>query len=240
MTVLFNAHFDYQTSGTVSVTNEPGITGIYSGNPSFSSANKVHGAAGMLTLSAAPSGVKQDLLTPLGACYWRGYVQRTGTNSATAGFALAKDGATTTIASLAVSSAGVMSLRDGTTNVATSSFTWTVGAWVRYEWYVNKAANTQSVSLFYGANLEGTTPSETLSGACNSGTSPVYGIISGLNNSTAGSQFAFDELVVADAPIGPYVVPYTISVWDGSTEVAATVSVWDGSSEIAGTPLIKL
>ena len=226
MAILRNAHFDGQTTGYVNTGNEPGIDGIVNTNPLYTTAYVLHGQAAMLSENGGvASTVRQNLPSPAGSAHWRAYVNRVGTNASNAAFAVARDSSgNTTCATLAVGSSGGILLRDGFSTVATSSYLWTVGSWVRLEWFVDRANSTQSLDIYHGANLEGMTPSESLSGACTAGTSPLGNFLAGLNAAVTSAQFAVDELAIGDAPIGPFVPStITVSVWDGATEVAASI-----------------
>lgn len=57
---------------------------------------------------------------------------------------------------------GTFDIRNGTTSVATSTFALTTGAWVRLEWLVDETAGVNSLRIFHGANLNGSTADETL------------------------------------------------------------------------------
>jgi hypothetical protein len=69
-----------------------------------------------------------------------------------------------------VTAAGVLRLRDGTTTTATSALTVAVGQWYRFEQFVDAGTGTHSLRVFTGANLHGTTPDDTISGALTVGT----------------------------------------------------------------------
>lgn len=236
MAILRNAHFDALTSGTITTANETGINATLGTAPTFSGADAFFGQAALLTAAAVQSSVRQDLPTPLGLGYWRGYVKRVGTNTANGVFAGARDNGGTLCATLAINASGNILLRDGTAAIATSTFALGVGQSMRCEWTVNRAGTVQSVGIYHGANINGVTADETLSGACTAATSPVYNFVSGLVSAAASAQHVLDEVAIGDAPIGPFIPsPPTVTVWDGATEVAATVTVWDGATEVAAS-----
>ncbi|HSX30885.1 MAG TPA: hypothetical protein VLE99_03125 [Candidatus Saccharimonadales bacterium] len=74
------------------------------------------------------------------------------------------------VAQLTLQQSGVLTIRDGpTTVVATSTSTVSINTWFRVEWEVNATGSTQNCRLFMGANVNGTTPTETLSGSYTQG-----------------------------------------------------------------------
>ena len=86
-----------------------------------------------------------------------------GSNTTIANF-LESDG-TTVGCEVRLNSAGTIGLRAPATTRATSTLTVSTGTWYRLEVYVVSNASTGSMTarLFTGANLEGTTPDETVS-----------------------------------------------------------------------------
>lgn len=64
-----------------------------------------------------------------------------------------------------VSTAGKISISNLNNAVATTAGALPLNQWIRAEVFWNRAAGTQTLRLYYGANVEGNTPDDTLSGA---------------------------------------------------------------------------
>lgn len=73
---------------------------------------------------------------------------------------------------------GKINLSNLATTVATSAASVTLNQWVRAEVFWNQAANTQTLQLYYGANVDGSVPDETLTGAAG-GSNPAVDIVVG-------------------------------------------------------------
>lgn len=96
---------------------------------------------------------------------------------------------------------GTVQLRDVFTGVGTSLTAIPLDSWARLEWTADSAANSQSLALFVGSNRHGSTPDETLSGAC---THPTNRHTVGLVTQGAGTyEILFDEIADDDAAMPP-------------------------------------
>lgn len=72
-----------------------------------------------------------------------------------------------------VSTAGKISLSNLNNAVATTAGALPLNQWIRAEVFWNRAAGTQTLQLYYGANVEGTTPDDTLTGAAGGSSTAV-------------------------------------------------------------------
>lgn len=100
--------------------------------------------------------------------YWAGGLNSGTGNSYIAKIAPSADG--TPGAEFRVSSTGKFQIRDNTAAVATSTMNAVLdGRFYRFRWKVNQTGTTQFVDIFTGANLHGTVPDETISGAYTQG-----------------------------------------------------------------------
>ncbi|GEM_PF-3282790 len=235
MTVFLSAHFDSATSGTLNATTEPGISSTSNTDPTYSGVDARYGAAAALIPLGLSSLMLQNLPTQSGSLYWRVYFKMKSVNSSLVTIAAARDSASANCASIAVNAAGSIVLRDGNTGISTTSYSMNPSnSWVRLEWFVNRSGNTQTLSVFYGANIEGTVANETLTATCSAGLSLLNRIVFGAVGSTTGAQFAYDEAVLADAYVGAFAsASYTVTVWSGSSELpTSSVTVWDGTAEV--------
>lgn len=68
----------------------------------------------------------------------------------------------TTRARLKLNIAGTFTIQNGVTAVGTSTTVLSADTWCRLEWELNGGAGTQTLRIFVGANVEGTTPDETV------------------------------------------------------------------------------
>lgn len=137
---------------------------------------------------------------------------------------------------------GLCQLRDRYTAEATSSHAFADGDWLRADHTLNLAGNSQTIDLFWGANLHGTTPDETLTGtmddlgateiygltigpyAVNSAASPLYGLwrtsLDAMPPPWSGSPPASDPVAYVIGPGGAEIAAdgiYVITA--GGTEV---------------------
>lgn len=66
--------------------------------------------------------------------------------------------------------AGLLLIQNGTTTVGTSTTVVAADTWYRVEWKLDNTGATQSLQIFVGANINGTTPDETITGTFSTGT----------------------------------------------------------------------
>lgn len=130
-------------------------------------------------------------------------------------------------------------LRDKTIAVSTSTMAATAGVDYRFEWLVNSTSSTQTLRIFTGANLHGSTPDETISGAYTQGTLSEWMIGPFSNVSSVQSTEWYTRLRAReDAFASPMSIPSSpsVTVWDGTTRLPAHVlGVWDGTVVAPGS-----
>lgn len=237
MAIILRASFEGGNDGdAITTTNEPGISGTIGTAPTFSAAQKRFGNNSMLTVSGGGTNgsIRQNTSGTVTRLFYRAYVKRVTAASTNANMINVRDSATTTITAITMTATGKFNLRDGSTQVASSTNGMAVGDWARIELDVDRGGGTQALSIYLGANIESSTPTETISGASTAGVGDIGSVLTGLPVASSGAQYAYDEVAIGDSAIGPYVAAtYTVSVWNGTSEDAATARVWDGTTEVA-------
>ncbi len=112
---------------------------------------------------------------------------------------------TATTAQVVLNSSGLFQIRDGNTGVATSTTAVTLNTWVRLEWGVDgTTTNTQTLKIFVLGNYNGSTASETVSGAYTNGSFDrvIDGLGTALYNGTAWIDGIADD---TSSYVGPMV-----------------------------------
>jgi hypothetical protein len=122
---------------------------------------------------------------------------------------------------------GTLRLRNGTTTVATSTMTIPPNALVRVGWSLDNTAGTQSARIYVGANVHGTTPDETVTGAFNTGTFDRFNF--GINDAeTEAWDVLFDNVAGnAAQQVGPASVSSTPAPARAFSGVALMVQATD-------------
>lgn len=128
-------------------------------------------------------------------------------------------------------------LRSNTATAVATSTAYALGTTVRWEWFINRAGTTQTLRLYSGANLNGTTPDQTITGTTGAGDATFnrFGCVSMLVQ--AGTpDVTFDKFAIGDDWIGPHVAtdpgadePFEFVEWNGTTLAPLTVHEWSGS-----------
>jgi hypothetical protein len=110
---------------------------------------------------------------------------------------------------------GELQLRNGTTAVAQTTLQLAANTWYRVEWKI-VTGTEQRLRVFTGANIEGTTPDEEISGAANQGTgdNTLFGLI------TAATWTGWIDMVRADPTnwLGPIAFTASASDTAGATD----------------------
>lgn len=121
---------------------------------------------------------------------------------------------------VAIDTSGRPTLRSGTSLVTTGT-TNVIGKWVRYEWEPTGA--TQTLRVYIGANVNGTTPDETLTGAYLSGgfDSLRLGVLSSTGN--AGSSWVDEVAVDTASQPGPVSTSASVTGVPAAATTAAVV-----------------
>lgn len=114
----------------------------------------------------------------------------------------------TTLGNIQLLSDGTLRMRNINTAVDVSSSVVPLDTWVRLEWRYNSSSGSQTLRYYEGANVNGSTPTETLSGAAQTGKD--IGILAvGLTQSVPSIAFDLDEVAGSTVdypdPLGTYV-----------------------------------
>lgn len=131
-------------SATWELDNARSIIGDLSG--------KVNVTAGDTTYRTIDCGTRT-------AVYFRAYVYVSTTDVAGANYNLitADDSGATRAARLVITTAEELRMQDNSTGVG-STWAYQFNQWNRIEWFLDTVGDTQTVRVFYGANIDGTTP----------------------------------------------------------------------------------
>lgn len=205
MSIFARANFDLGANGAnVTVASEPDADSIGGTAPTFSNAWSKTGSQSMLTATGAFSIVRQNVSKASGDCYWHSYIKRVSDYSNNVIIAVINDVAGDAVAQLFWKDTGELIIGDGASGGVnqTSAIKVLAGGTVRLEWHADRAAGTQTLDIFTGANIDGETPDETISGTCTGGDGTISWISTGMAGPQPGAQFAYDDLAVADEPIG--------------------------------------
>jgi hypothetical protein len=168
--------FDFEGAG-------PSGTTLTTGNTGYSAVTSVGGGTGVSS-SAHPRegslGAKLDCTTSqnlilrhdvtasgLNANRWYGWIDAAPPAVTPISQALSTS---TVRARLRLNTDRTIALQNGSTTVATSTTAIPTGQLFRVEWKLNNSGATQAARLFIGANVNGTTADEEISGTFNTGT----------------------------------------------------------------------
>lgn len=166
--------------------------------------------------------------------YGRGYVRLDTVPGANTWFAIVRAGGTNKVEFRFHAGSATMQIRDGFTAVDQSTQTFGAGDVVRFEWEVT--ATAQTVRLFYGPNLEGDTPDETLSGTADGATADAPDEIAFGAPTSGDGLYTMDSVAIGDDWIGPAEQVFDAEwvFFDGASETLVEAFEWDGVTE---TPL---
>lgn len=210
MASVFSYDCENGSNGSNVTTGLSGFTAISGTTPKYSNSWARDGSLSIdFNTTSATSQCRLTLSPTLARPYVRVYLQLTGLPSGNTSLLQAyKSSGGTFLCEVQVTSAGKIRLRNSSfVAVATSTHTFSAGDEVRVEWDPNPGtSNTQTLRLFYGANLDGATPDETLTGATGTAGN-VEWLIVGVNSS-ATWHFRADAIGIDNATwLGPVGVP---------------------------------
>lgn len=199
MTPKTTLSFDSDVDGAAPVLPS-GWTSSGSG-PAFvvSAAAKVHGPLGLRLPAVTTSYRRLTYAETASATPWAlsMYVTPRALSTAVMYIAAVYNGASA-LGDVRINVAGTVTIRNGTTAVATSSATLAVDTAYRFEWKVTPTTG-QELRVYAG---DATTPLFTLTGAF-AGTT-VTGFAAGLTGAAANYAADYDSIVVADDFTGPW------------------------------------
>lgn len=208
MSIFFQYDNDNGTNGNVLTTALSGYATMTGTDPTYDNGWSVNGSL-CAEYALAGNFSIQSRAVPGGVLYWRRYYKWDATTpapSASSAICAIYDTNGVIMGSVRVLSSGLVQLRSATaTQVDVSTHAVTADE----EWRINYhpvVGGTSTVQLFYGANVHGTTPDETLSGS--NGTAGTGTITEYREGSIASSTWNFRaDATVADdaafaAPLG--------------------------------------
>lgn len=221
MAVVFSEGFETGPDGASITTSNTGYTTV-NGTRIFDSTTRI---AGSLSAKCIGNGTTGSFLrhtfTGTTLRYFRRYmnVDAFPASGNTVTLCRVRTSGGTDVAQIVLISTGVLQIRNGATIVATTSTTLTLRSWFRVEWQLDNGTSTQNFRLFTGANANGTTATETLTGAFTGGTFDRCEE-GGATNSYVGNIW-IDEVVDDDA------------TWPGPSASATAIPVADAGSDQA-------
>lgn len=231
--------FEGSTQGTtISTSNTVFTTVTLSGSTAiFDTASKLLGSFGAKLVHSSSTGFMQYLW---GSNQTNQYVRMYVKMSVVA--ASGQDiignvlSGATNRAQLTWTSAGKFNLRSPATLQASGANVYT-NTWVRLEW--DLVGTVQTLRIFSGANLYGSTPDETIGGGAGSITVSGFDRIRiGLTTAASYTQLIDGVEIDSVATPGPAADPSggvaaDVYVWDGTTMIASDIYVWNGTSLVA-------
>jgi hypothetical protein len=222
--------------------DEEWVTGFSLGNDPTVSSNwtAISGGAGTSTIVDSPAfdtgirsyshlsttsyGGRSRSWTSQSAVYLSFYYYHTVTSGTGNQFIGIIRNGTNSGAQLRKTSASKFQLRNNTSNAVASTMNCNESQWYRLDWKVDKGNTTQSLAIFTGSNLHGTTPDETISGTYNQTGDPntvVFGSAANADGIVATQLYSYIR-ARSSAFAAPYVdsSPVPLATPTGFTFVA--------------------
>ena len=234
----FSEDFNSFGNGTTLTTGNTdfdtiGATG--SGTFISSTSSPIHGTFGRFTTTTSSTDFAREQYSSTTSRFYRFYMRLSSLPAATGTiFSLLDAAGTTTVGALRMQTDGTILLRDGSITVNTSTTALVPNQWMRVELFYNAAASTQTLKLYTGANIDNTTPTETLTGAATNGATTYmqYGMIT----SQASQTYDLDEVESSTATwLGP---PATATIPAVSSSIASPVAWSEGTTKGLGFSLL--
>jgi hypothetical protein len=169
----FYESFENGTDGVATTTSNT-VYSSFTGVPVFDNAAFVAGALSGMSTSAgtASSFATQNLPSPVTDRYFRRYLRVSAwpTGATVLPLVRTRNSSTTnTTAQIVMNTSGQLVLRDNNTAVATSTTVIGLNSWFRVEWHIAGGSTTQTLRIFTDSNYNGSSPTETISGAYTNG-----------------------------------------------------------------------
>lgn len=114
--------------------------------------------------------------------------------------------------------------------------------WIRIEWTHDYTNLFDTVNLFTGSNVHGSTPSQTLSSALV--TAAYNSAKVGVDSVGVGILYDVDALAVSTTAMPVKIAPPSLPgnadmfLWDGTSMVAVDAFAWDGTTMVAADPSV--
>lgn len=234
----FLENFSSFGNGTTITTANTGFDNIACGSGTFTSSTatpQLHGTYGRFATSASAICSAQVDYSSTNSRYYRFYMRTSAIPAANETVMNLRGAAGVTVAGIRQQSDGTIHIRDGTVGVATSSFVVVPGEWIRLELHYNASASTQTLRIFSGGNIEGSIPTETLTGSATNGATEDFNI--GIVTSQASLNFDIDDVETSTTgwlgPAGSDTIPAV------SSSIASPVVWSEGTTKGLGFTLLS-
>lgn len=204
---LISERFNGGADGVGITATNSSISAVSNGTPTFENTDRapLEGSAWMKTPQTALTSVRWDVTTSHATLYWQ-HVMYSNADPSASGHAIfnAQEPAATTIrAQIRKQTNGGFGIYNGTSVVASTPAI-AADQDVRLRYLMNWGAGTQQLEVFVGANLWGSTPDHTISGALTNATRGrfVLGAVAAAS-ATAGSYHLFDYVDMSSTGFEP-------------------------------------
>lgn len=238
MSRVFTEKFESGTAGaslSAANTSYNSIAGTAAG-PTFVSSPSRSGFAAKFILASNTSSLRQDIGVAGTGVALRVYRRYWYIDALTAIVYIGQANlGGTALAKIRLNASGSITIMNGNTAVGTSTLTIATGAWFRVEYKIDVAATTQTCQIFAGANVEGTTPDETISGSYTGGNFDRYNDGPVIATTSAFNLYLDDVADDSTTYPGPEAA-VTATIGRPATDI--TTTGWTGSSAVS--PLAQL
>jgi len=233
----FAQDFNAFGNGTTLTTGNTGFDNLFSsgtGTFTSSTSSTIHGTFGRFSTTTSSTDFAREQYADTSSRFYRFYMRLSSLPAATATvFSLLDNAGTTTVGALRVQTDGTILLRNGAVTVDTSTTALNINEWMRIELFYNAAASVQTAKLYAGANVNSTTPTETLTGAATNGATSYMNI--GMVTSQASQTYDIDEVETSTVTwLGP---PSTASIPAVSSSIASPAAWSEGTTKGLGFSL---
>ena len=210
MTLLLDERYETGPAGATLDTTTTAFTAVggtsTNGSRTFTSNAPHEGSLCGEYVTGSTTGsmwTRYDPPAALGTVYLRAYVRFvTALPGNNTGIVYWRTAGGTVRARLEVNAAGTFTIKNGTTAVATSTVATAIDEWCRLEWELVNGTG-QTLRIFVGANVDGATPDETITGTFNTG-SDGQQFLMGWAAAVANRTLRLDAVAVDDATwVGP-------------------------------------
>jgi hypothetical protein len=225
-TGTFSEDFEGGASGATITTTNTGFAAVVGTAAVFDNTQFVLGSQSARFPGGSTQSV-QESFTATSVRYFRRYFRMTGLPSATTIISHARSGTTARAQMRVMITTGKLQLRNGLiADGADSTTSLVADTWYRLEWKLDATAQTQTLRIFHGANLHGTTPDEEMVRLFDTGT--FDNIIDG--QITSATWVTYEDAFASDP-----------SDWPGPIAAAPQDLAPAGiaSGEARGTPTVS-
>ena len=233
----FSEDFNSLGNGVTLTTGNTDFDNLFaSGSGTFTSSTSstIHGTFGRFNTTTSSTDFARKQYSSTSSRFYRFYIRLSSLPAATATlFSLLDAPGTSTVSALRMQTDGTILLRNGVVTVDTSTTALNTNEWMRIELFYNAAASTQTMRIYAGADVDSTTPTETLTGAATNGATSYmqYGMIT----SQASQTYDLDEVESSTVTwLGP---PSTDTISAISGSIASPAAWSEGTTKGLGFSL---